>query len=92
MVSGADNRSKDAKRLRLQRGPAPGPATRRPKPKEKPLTRAGTVSRPILRRQKNLAVAPTEQTRSSRNRKVKGSSEAEGVPQANGQESGEKGV
>lgn len=70
MVPSADNRPKDAKRLRLQRNAAPRPSARRAKPKKEPLARTNPIPSTILRRKTHMAMAPTEQTRTTGVRKV----------------------
>lgn len=90
LVPSADNRSKNTKRLHLQRRTSTRTAARRSESKEKPLPRTDPVPRPILRRKKNLAVAPAKQIRAIRSRKKRRSSKTSGISQADGQESGKE--
>ncbi|XP_049879326.1 peregrin isoform X3 [Pectinophora gossypiella] len=92
VVSGADHRPKNPKRLHVQRRAPARASARRAQPQEEPVARTDTVPRAVLRRKKNVAVAPAKQTGAARNRKKHRSSEADRVAQADGQESCEEGV
>lgn len=90
MVPGPNNKPEDAQRLHLQRRAAPRAAARRAQPEKKSLARTALIPRVVLRREANLAMAASQQTRSVGARQGRRPSKAEGIAETDGQEGGKK--
>lgn len=90
MVPSVDNRPENSERLHLQRRATSGSTAGRTQPQEEPFPRVSPISSAVLRREKDLAVAPAEQTRTTRHRQERGPSKTGRIQKTDRPESRQK--